>query len=81
MDLAGEVEGGKVVLKAPRMANCSGVRRNYTVTLEGAVDTDAAGGRVLKLTGVDQACPLVACTLRDEYALTWMRAAPAPLPR
>jgi hypothetical protein len=80
-DLKGKLEGRKVVFEAPRLANCNGSTRRYSVTLEGSFAADSDGKRRLTLTGVDQTCPLEACTFRDEYTLTWMRPAPAPAVR
>ena len=80
-DLTAAMKGGKVAVTAPRVADCGGNTRRYTVTLEGTVGTDASGHRVLTLSGVDQTCPAMACSFRDEYALTWMRTAPGPAAR
>jgi hypothetical protein len=80
-DLKGKRDGPRVVFEAPRLATCGAVQRRYTVTLEGQVASEADGKRVLTMTGVDQVCPSMSCSFRDEYALTWMRAAPAPIAR
>jgi hypothetical protein len=81
MDLKGAVAGEDIVIEAPRVATCAGDQRRYTVTLKGGVRTSADGKRVLKLAGFDSACAALGCSFRDEYTLTWVRAAPAPAVR
>lgn len=77
MDWRGRLEARKVVFEAPRLADCDGSQRRYSVTLEGSFAADPDGKRTLTLTGVDQVCPSQACSFRDEYTLTWMRAVPS----